>query len=256
MPIDHSAFITKITPFIPPRFSESPSQFVSIVDDFSQKSQGRVIWTSEHTTDHTVVFNNAADLATKLYHVKISRLLDNIIRSILEEDYLSYALYARSLFENAATLHYYIHDELLPIVNQFRSRETISAEELKACLDIMDKMVKASRFNWEKFLTGDISSVASPPEDLHQISVGKCIKTWAACNHLNLELGYALLCDCVHPNAGSNLTVMKKWPDGVGFGNEPGAPVANTFITITFYYVLVSSKELEHLLNSFSTLRY
>jgi hypothetical protein len=83
------------------------------------------------------------------YVSKFAQLSEVILSSRESHNYLSYALAGRSLIEITATLRYYVLNKYRPIFD----KGNLTATDMKHLVEIDDRHLRGSRFDWESFLS-------------------------------------------------------------------------------------------------------
>ena len=187
----------------------------------------------KQTADHKFVWgppdepklllNHYLDICWSVHMAKFSQLCEALIDTVNREQFIAYGLVGRSIVEHAAVMRHYFSEKIQPAVNEAVQRGTVSDDQLFTIVSQLDHFLKGSRFNWEAFFAGNFDQLLdkNPQTAGQQARVGKCITQWAK-ETPQVQILYDLFCDLVHPNIGSTLLVMKKWPEGVGFGGSNG----------------------------------
>jgi hypothetical protein len=170
------------------------------------------------------------------YARKFGEMCKSISESLRSEQFLLYALAARSLIETTATLRYYIRHEYRPLL----SKGEMSQQEMKQLLDADDRHLRGGRFDWQSFLSGKYGEMVEearrelahkkaskgkkylPPNLMNeQRNVYTCIEKWAT-EEPGALLTYNLFCELVHPNVGSNFLVASTEGGKMHFGSGRG----------------------------------
>lgn len=196
-------------------------------------------WTSEPQDPRRLHNMYARNLIT-CYVSKFSDLSHGILEGVERSNFLVYALCGRALIETTATLWYYVHQEYKPLLDKGQ----FGPEEMRTLLEIDDRHLRGTRFDWESFLFRNYSKLRenvtahldakrkkkkTPPVAQEsiirpQINVLTCVERWAA-ESAGVLIAYNLFCDLVHPNIGSNFLVASTSPEGLFFSRFRGEPV-------------------------------
>lgn len=152
-------------------------------------------------------------------------------------DFLSYALAGRSFIEVTATLCYYLHQKLGPVVSRASRVGKITFGELQELVKNEDLLLRGSRFDWERFfaegfmgLTADYADWMrrrkkegakaekwkAKPLFSPQINAATALEHWAK-DDPRIGVIYDLFCDLVHPNIGSTLCIATSRDGGISF---------------------------------------
>ncbi len=162
------------------------------------------------TQDPVDFYNSYIDFAVALYSAKCRQLYHAVATSLENESYFIYASAGRAIVENAATLRYYSrHSDLQALRTAWRTSEMCDAL-LRTATNTLDRFVRGNRFSWDAFIEGRFDDLTgkSSDEALSQISVLTCLENWYR-EKPQVRSLYALLCDLVHPNVGSNLLALR-----------------------------------------------
>jgi hypothetical protein len=174
------------------------------------------------------------------YVSKVADLSDGILDAVERSHFLVYALCGRALIETTATLWYYVTTQYKPLLD----RGALDGEAMRTLIDIDDRHLRGTRFDWESFLLFNYtklkadeivaldakrknkkSSDKSPPDALpRQVNVSTCIEKWAA-ESPGVSVAYNLFCDLVHPNIGSTFLVASTSSRGLYFSRSRGESV-------------------------------
>jgi phage shock protein PspC (stress-responsive transcriptional regulator) len=154
--------------------------------------------------------------------LKYYMLNASIVRAVNASDFLTYALAGRSLIEVTATLRYYLHAKIRPIVDATVRSGTVRHEQMSQLIDIEDRVLRGGRFDWMSFFLNRFDElrtqhVASREAKIKepapnsgrgptQVNVMTCIEKWEKDSHY-VGVLYELFCDMVHPNLGSTLCI-------------------------------------------------
>jgi hypothetical protein len=159
-----------------------------------------------------------------------------MVRAVNTWDFLSYALAGRSLIEVTATLRYYLHTQLRPIVDACVKASSVRYDQLAGLIETEDRVLRGGRFDWLKFFLNQFAALqddyaegleakkrgggaAKRPGDSSspkQVNVITCIERWAR-EARYVGVLYELFCDMVHPNIGSTLCIAVPRDGGIAF---------------------------------------
>ena len=175
------------------------------------------------------------------YVNRFSELSNGVLIGLDNRDYLIYALCGRSLIETTAILRYYMLREYKPLLD----RKTLVAADMKKLIDIDDRHLRGTGFDWESFVLRRYSRLrdrakakrghkpsggrGEPGAMPRQTPIGRCIDSWSK-EVANVGVAYDLFCDMVHPNAGSSFLVASTGPDGLYFSKFKGDPVGKAIV--------------------------
>jgi len=195
-------------------------------------------WTSE-SLDPRHLHNMYVRNLITCYVSKFSDLSNGILEGVERSNFLVYALCGRALIETTATLRFYLHQQYKPLLD----RGQLGPKEMQALLEIDDRHLRGTRFDWESFLFGNYSKlkedviaqldskrkgktspVAQESIIRPQISILTCVERWAT-DVPDVLIVYNLFCDLVHPNIGSAFLVASTSPEGLFFSRFRGEPV-------------------------------
>ncbi len=180
--------------------------------------------------------NMLLDAIARASMLKHYLLNASIIRSVNAADFFSYALAGRALLELAATLRYYKHDLIMPLLDKRVSHQGLSLDEQLQLMEIEDKLLRGGRFDWPSFVLnkfdelqaayaeaqkkpkGSPVTIKEPDADIQptQVNVLTCIQRWARQEPM-IGIVFDLFCDMVHPNVGSTLCIAIQGADGTTF---------------------------------------
>jgi len=155
-------------------------------------------------------------------------------------DFLCYALSRRSMIETTATLWYYLHKKIHPLMDKCRKAGQVSNNDFRQLFDQLHRYLMGSRFDWETLFIDGFNKLSESYSDwlvrkqrdrnakkweakpliCEQVNVATCLEAWAR-EDPRIGVIYDLFCDMVHPNAGSTLCVTVSTNDGMRF--RPGA---------------------------------
>lgn len=173
------------------------------------------------------------------YVSKFSDLSHGILEAVECSNFLVYALCARALIETTATLRHYMVEEYRPLLDKGQ----LGAEELRRLVEVDDRHLRGTRFDWESFLFRRYAKLKQEAiahleakrkkktplvtqEDIiaPQVNVLTCVEKWAT-ELPEVLIAYNLFCDLVHPNIGSTFLVASSSADGLFFSRFRGEPV-------------------------------
>ena len=202
--------------------------------------------------DPRVLHNSYARSLFTCYVSKFSDLSDGLLDAIKKQNYLVYALSGRAMIEHVATLRYYVQYEYKPIFD----KGSLSARDFRKLIEIDDKHLRGSRFDWESFLFLRYSKLkADAVQHLKnkkdkrknivdsvvqgQVNVVTCIERWAS-EIPEVLIAYNLFCDLVHPNIGSAFLVASTSQETLYFSRFKGEPIGEKIFEQSFP-ILVSA---------------
>jgi hypothetical protein len=169
-------------------------------------------------------FNSYVDFAIALYIAKFQQLYSAMASALEDETYLIYAAAGRAILENGATLRYYArHQDFATLQNAWGTPE-MSDSILRRAISTLDRLCRGSRFTWDAFMESRFDELGSkgPEDPLSQVSVTTCLEKWYR-EKPKLRPLYALFCDLVHPNVGSNLLVLRSVDGQLVSGGAAGS---------------------------------
>jgi hypothetical protein len=172
----------------------------------------------------------------------------------------------RALVEVVATVRYTI-EKIRPIVHLCSTRGTVTAEEARQLDYHCALLLHGGRFDWSTFfqegawaMLNRKTKVRSKDERKQYaektlyLKLDKCIKDWSISQPI-ASFVYEYLCDLVHPNKGSNLTLIVEREQGPMFDVD-GSPALG-FVIFDKIFPLVArlcADEFDKLLLTFATL--
>lgn len=176
------------------------------------------------------LFNSYVAFAIAVYMAKFRQLYESIAESLNYSHYLIYAQSARSILENTATVRYYSrHSDLIAIRNA-RRKGPIPIPVLEKSIATVDRLVRGNRFSWQAFVSKKFDELSNVPDDtkIAQVHVQTCLDNWYK-ESPQVKGLYDLLCEFVHPNLGSNLTVIRAYEGRLAACGEKGEDM-NMFV--------------------------
>ena len=188
------------------------SRFSSSLDHFRAFASGVALPWEPDPGDAPRAHNHHVDLLVATYAGRYLSYADILLGGLSELNYAAYAHAGRAMVEMVATLRYYVEEQYAPILNR-------PPVDLSRVLDIHERHLRGSRFDWHAFVYGDYEAMAKKILDdiankrqkreplttapqLEQINVVTCIEKWALSAPVVMLL-YKMFCDLVHPNVGS-----------------------------------------------------
>jgi hypothetical protein len=185
--------------------------------------------------DILIVHKNHATAIVASTAAKYFSLTISLIEAVNKFDFLTYALAARSIVELVATLRYLLVEKLDPITQHMTG--AITPEQVRQLLAEEDIYLRGTRFDWNEFLENDFLPLKeryaewleekkkdknakkwkpgrTPP--IEQVSTATCLEKWARVEP-GIGVLYDLLCDMVHPNIGSVMSIMVTDKDQIRF---------------------------------------
>lgn len=191
------------------------------------------------------LLNEYITFAIAVYMAKFLQLYETLCESLESDKILIYAQVGRSIIENAASLRYYSR---LPEIEYLRTinKNQLTKDNYDNALLAIDKMVRGSRFTWQAFLEGRFDELGKnlEYEELNQVNIKTCLNHWYK-QSPNLESLYDLFCDVVHPNLGSNMTVIKIWEGKLSACGELGENNMAFFIAPSLAGIVGIYKEIQ-----------
>jgi hypothetical protein len=150
---------------------------------------------------------------------KLKSLCELLHCSIDRKDWLTYGMGGRSLIEHAASLRYYLREKVVPLIPE--DPRSVTPEAIAQIQLAFFQLIRGGRFDWSNLLEEWLKGVALPetpsPQQPSQVNILTCIQKWAK-DEPRVEQLYAMFCDLVHPNLGSNLLVLGITPEKLTFG--------------------------------------
>jgi hypothetical protein len=154
----------------------------------------------------------------------------------------------RALIEVVATVRYTV-EKMLPIIHLASTRGTITAEEARQLDYECALLLHGGRFDWPAFFQEGAWAMLNKKtkvrskgerkqyaEKTHYLKMEKCMKDWSISEPL-AGFVYDYLNDLVHPNKGSNLTVIVQREQGPMF--DVDGPPALGFVIFDKIFPLV-----------------
>lgn len=155
-----------------------------------------------------LLFTAYIAFAVAVYTEKFKQLYGSIADSLNHRRYLLYAQSGRSILENAATIRYYARHKDLIALREAKRQGSIPKPTLDAAITAVDRLIRGNRFSWDAFISGKFGELSKVPSGPQQVHVQACLDNWYK-ESPPIEGLYHLMCDLVHPNLGSNLTVIR-----------------------------------------------
>jgi len=197
-------------------------QFSLLARELAEKPSTRVFW-NPPPSDIRRLLNHHIDVVWASHVSKFALLAKAIIQSANDLNFLEYGLVGRSLIEHTAVLRHHLVDRANPILEKATNAGMTTFEDISELVGILDTLHRGGAFDWKSLLTGDVERLRTrKPTDLPRPArIRDCIDSWKR-EDPSIGVLYGLFCDLVHPNVGTNLLVMKQWPEGIGFGGHDG----------------------------------
>ncbi len=185
------------------------------------------------------------------YVSKVADLSESILNALERLDFLTYAPCGRALIEIVAILRYYIEAHYKPLLD----KKSLSPDDIRTLIDIDDRHLRGSRFDWESFLFSNYSKLRNDAvqqlsekrqarfrrnsEELvkQQVNIKTCIEKWAS-DTPEVLIAYDLFCDLVHPNIGSNFLIASAGAEGLRFVKHRGEMVGHRIFEQSFPILL------------------
>jgi hypothetical protein len=172
----------------------------------------------------------------------------------------------RALVEVVAAVRYTMH-QMLPIIKTCTERGTVTAQEAHQLNYHCDLLLHGGRFDWTRFFEKGAWDILKGKNREHTederkqhankmrfLQIGTCIKDWSEDNQF-AGFAYDYLCDLVHPNKGSNLTIIVETEHGPLFDVDgPAALGIHIFDRIFPIVVKLCAGEFRQLILSFTAL--
>ena len=142
----------------------------------------------------------------------------------------------RALIEVVAAVRHTL-EKMKPIIHECAIRGTMTADEARQLNYECDLLLHGGRFDWPGFFEEgawvmiEKKSKTRSKEERKQyeeraryLKVESCMKSWSKSQPL-AGFAYDYLCDLVHPNKGSNLTILVEREEGPMFDVDGPSPV-------------------------------
>src|SRR5437667_4606571 len=137
-----------------------------------------------------------------------------------------------------------------PIIHECATRGTVTAEEARQLNYYCDLLLHGGRFDWQAFFEEGAWAVLEKKnkprtkeerkqfeERARYLKVDTCMKSWSKDRPL-AGFAYDYLCDLVHPNKGSNLTVIVEREQGPMFDVDGAAKLGFLILDKIFAVVV------------------
>lgn len=176
------------------------------------------------------LFNSYVAFAVAVYMAKFKQLYESVADSLNHSRYLVYAQAGRSILENTATIRHYSRHRDLVAIREARRQGSIPTHVLEKAITTVDRLVRGNRFTWQAFVSNKFNELSGVPDypEMAQVNVQTCLANWYK-ESPQIKGLYDLLCDLVHPNLGSNLTVIRSYDDKLATCGELGEDI-NGFV--------------------------
>jgi hypothetical protein len=201
-------------------------------------------------SDPRMLHNNYARNLVTCYVSKFSDLSDGLLVALKRKNYLVYALTGRAMIENVAALRYYVQYQYKPIFE----KGSLSADDFRKLIEIDDKHLRGSRFDWESFLflrysklkddavqhlkdKKDKRKIIVDSVVQEQVNVLTFIDKWAS-ETPEVLIAYNLFCDLVHPSIGSSFLVASVSKGNLYFSSFKGERVGKNIFEQSFPILL------------------
>jgi hypothetical protein len=238
-----------------PLFKNELFQFVLLANDLYEKSLVEYHF-DPNIKEPKLLFNQYVDLLWSSYIVKLSSLMKDLIWAINKDDYLLYGLLGRAIIEHTAIIRFYDITIITPQIRKYHEQGTVKTSEIGDLINIFDRQLRGGRFEWNHFFSGNFEKLIEDERwPIKQERIGKCIEHWAK-EKPDVKIYYDLFCDLVHPNLGSNLLIIKIYPDGGGFGGNGGLSNGLDIFIKTFKVISDMSKIMTNHINRLLFLRF
>jgi hypothetical protein len=115
-------------------------------------------------------------------------------------------------------------------IRDARRKGPIPIPVLEKSITTVDRLVRGNRFSWQAFVSKKFDGLSNVPDDpnMAQIHVQTCLDNWYK-ESPQVKGLYDLLCEFVHPNLGSNLTVIRTYDGRLAACGEKGEDM-NMFV--------------------------
>lgn len=195
---------------------------IRILDDSTART-----WPVPATRDPVRHINESIDLLGGIYIAKFKQLYACIAESIERGQFVVYAQAARALLENTATLRFVVHKQPLSDLAATWSRGEANNAQVQAAVRVLEQALRGRAFDWEAFVDGRLDPSASGGGEhaMKPFHIQDCLRSWYK-ESADIRVLYALLCDLVHPNIGSNLLVLRIAGDQLVVGGAGGQSAA------------------------------
>jgi hypothetical protein len=200
----------------------------------------------DQMTDHFVVtvhedirdrHNNYVRAILASTSAKQVSLAIGLIEAVNNNDFLSYALTARSIVEIVATLRYLLVNKLQPIIHEMSVAGQYTSSHVQRFIKEEDVYLRGTRFDWVEFFENGFRPLneryaewlvekkkdktakkwkPGRPAPIEQVGTATCLEKWAQAQP-GIGVLYDLLCDMVHPNIGSVMSTMVPQHDRIRF---------------------------------------
>ena len=160
-----------------------------------------------------------------------------LIEAVNKFDFLTYALSARALVEIIATLRYLLVNKVHPIVQEMTAARQYEATHVQRLITEEDIYLRGTRFDWLEFFENGFRPLNERYSEwlvekrknksakkwtpgqtgpVEQVNVTTCLEKWADAEP-GVGVLYDLLCDMVHPNIGSAMSITVPEKEGIRF---------------------------------------
>jgi hypothetical protein len=205
-------------------------------------------------------------LILTLYLTKTIYYSRSIIESVNAKNLLVAFQCMRALLEVVAAVRYTL-EKMKPIVHECAARGIVTAEEAHQLNYHCDLLLHGGKFDWQAFFEEGAWAVLEKKnkprtkqerrqfeERARYLKVDTCIKSWSKDQPL-AGFAYDYLCDLVHPNKGSNLTVIIERVQGPMFDVDGPAKLGILIFDKIFALVVrLCADEFENLFVVFAML--
>jgi hypothetical protein len=205
-------------------------------------------------------------LILTMYLTKTIYYSRSIIESVNTKNLLVAFQSMRALLEVVAAVRYTLA-KMKPIIHECATRGTVTGEEAHQLNYHCDLLLHGGRFDWQAFFEQGAWAVLEKKnkprtkaerkqfeERAHYLKVDACMKSWSKDQPL-AGFAYDYLCDLVHPNKGSNLTVIVEREQGPMFDVEGLATLGLLIFDKIFALVVkLCADEFANLFAVFATL--
>jgi hypothetical protein len=104
-----------------------------------------------------------------------------------------------------------------------RRKSLIPIRVLEKAITTVDRLIRGNRFSWQAFVSKKFDELSNVPDDpeMAQVNVQTCLGNWYK-ESPQVKGLYDLLGELVHPNLGSNLTVIRAYNGKLAACGEKG----------------------------------
>jgi hypothetical protein len=167
-----------------------------------------------------------------------------LIEAVNKYDFITYAMSARAIVEIIATLRHLLLNKLQPIIHEMATASQYDSSHVRRLMKEENNFLHGTRFDWVEFFEKgfrplndrysewlvekkkDKSAKKWKPgreAPAAQVNVATCLEKWADAEPA-VGVVYDLLCDMVHPNIGSFMSITVPSGEGLLYKvRDPGS---------------------------------